>query len=98
VERRDEPCSSPRVLTWSIETRGRSGVLTIRFDHGVQFPYSTRNERWVYTVAVYSVLFFGFVHSGTCIATVYIMVVDKFGDVAQMASCPWSFAVDPVLT
>lgn len=34
----------------------------------------------------------------TSIVTIYNMVVTGFGNAEKLAHCPWSFALDPVLT
>lgn len=47
---------------------------------------------------MYTICFVAYLHTGTSIATIYIMVVHNFGNVAQFASCPWPFALDPITT
>ncbi|ORY92482.1 hypothetical protein BCR35DRAFT_348870 [Leucosporidium creatinivorum] len=70
----------------------------INWSQMVEYWRCTQNERWIYSLAVYTILFFGFLHTGTSIATIYIMVVDNFGVVSQFARCPWPFAMDPIIT
>lgn len=52
----------------------------------------------MYRGAVYSLMVLGLAHTGTSIATVYLMDVHGFGMLEQFAFCPSWFAVDPLLT
>lgn len=63
-------------------------------DYFVNFPNDKRMYWWLVVV----LCIFGWLHTAVSIYTVYLWTVTYFAQPMLLANCPWSFAIDPVIT